>query len=97
MRCVLQPGHSTCSVGRCKREMAEMCVNAVLAVADLERRDVNLDLIKACPTHSHACLRQQPRFPLPHPASWFPHIRFSPLSKASPDTCAEMAILRWQY
>ena len=35
-----------CSVNRCKREMAEMCVQAVLAVADLERRDVNLDLIK---------------------------------------------------
>ena len=33
-------------VGRCKRKMAEMCVEAVLAVADLERRDVNLDLIK---------------------------------------------------
>ena len=33
-------------VGRCKREMAQMCVDAVLAVADLERRDVNLDLIK---------------------------------------------------
>jgi T-complex protein 1 subunit epsilon len=33
-------------VNRCKREMAEMCVSAVLAVADLERRDVNLDLIK---------------------------------------------------
>jgi len=29
-----------------KREMAEICVKAVLAVADLERRDVNLDLIK---------------------------------------------------
>ena len=26
--------------------MAEMCVNAVLAVADLDRRDVTLDLIK---------------------------------------------------
>jgi T-complex protein 1 subunit epsilon len=26
--------------------MAEMCVKAVLAVADLERKDVNLDLIK---------------------------------------------------
>ena len=33
-------------VGRCKREMAEMCVEAVLSVADLARRDVNLDLIK---------------------------------------------------
>ncbi|GMH45955.1 hypothetical protein BSKO_13919 [Bryopsis sp. KO-2023] len=33
-------------VGRCKRDMAEMCVKAVLGVADLERKDVNLDLIK---------------------------------------------------
>jgi len=33
-------------VGRCKRKMAEICVKAVLAVADLERKDVNLDLIK---------------------------------------------------
>lgn len=33
-------------VGRCKEEQAEMCVKAVLAVADLERKDVNLDLIK---------------------------------------------------
>jgi T-complex protein 1 subunit epsilon len=33
-------------VGRCKREMAEMCVEAVLSVADLKRKDVNLDLIK---------------------------------------------------
>jgi T-complex protein 1 subunit epsilon len=29
--------------------MAEMCVNAVLAIADLDRRDVNLDLIKVSP------------------------------------------------
>ena len=36
----------SCSVGRCKRQMAEIAVQAVLAVADLERRDVNLDLIK---------------------------------------------------
>ncbi len=35
-----------CSVGREKRTMAEICVKAVLAVADLERKDVNLDLIK---------------------------------------------------
>lgn len=35
-----------CSVGRLKRQMAEICVKAVLAVADLPRRDVNLDLIK---------------------------------------------------
>lgn len=35
-----------CSVGRLKEQMAEICVKAVLAVADLERHDVNLDLIK---------------------------------------------------
>lgn len=33
-------------VNRMKRPLAEMCVKAVLAVADLERKDVNLDLIK---------------------------------------------------
>eukprot|EP00798_Chlamydomonas_sp_ICE-L_P022372 gene22372-29475_t len=33
-------------VGRLKRQMAEICVKAVVAVADLERKDVNLDLIK---------------------------------------------------
>jgi T-complex protein 1 subunit epsilon len=33
-------------VGRCKRALAEMCVRAVLDVADLDRRDVNLELIK---------------------------------------------------
>lgn len=33
-------------VGRLKDQMAEICVRAVLSVADLERRDVNLDLIK---------------------------------------------------
>ena len=33
-------------VNRCKREMAEICVKAVMAVADMDRRDVNLDLIK---------------------------------------------------
>eukprot|EP00740_Mantoniella_antarctica_P011086 CAMPEP_0181367034 /NCGR_PEP_ID=MMETSP1106-20121128/11095_1 /TAXON_ID=81844 /ORGANISM="Mantoniella antarctica, Strain SL-175" /LENGTH=536 /DNA_ID=CAMNT_0023482569 /DNA_START=32 /DNA_END=1642 /DNA_ORIENTATION=- len=33
-------------VNRCKREMAEICVKAVMAVADLSRGDVNLDLIK---------------------------------------------------
>jgi len=37
-----------CSVGRLKRQMAEICVKAVLAVADLPRRDVNLELIKVC-------------------------------------------------
>ncbi|KAK6160313.1 hypothetical protein DH2020_003694 [Rehmannia glutinosa] len=34
------------SVNRCKRSMAEIAVKAVLAVADLERKDVNLELIK---------------------------------------------------
>ena len=33
-------------VGRCKRQLAEMCVDAVLDVADLKRKDVNLDRIK---------------------------------------------------
>ncbi|VAH18037.1 unnamed protein product [Triticum turgidum subsp. durum] len=33
-------------VNRCKRMLAEIAVRAVLAVADLERKDVNLDLIK---------------------------------------------------
>ncbi|KAL0408542.1 UNVERIFIED_CONTAM: T-complex protein 1 subunit epsilon [Sesamum radiatum] len=33
-------------VNRCKRSLAEIAVKAVLAVADLERKDVNLDLIK---------------------------------------------------
>lgn len=33
-------------VGRHKQQMAEICVKAVLAVADLERKDVNLELIK---------------------------------------------------
>ncbi|KAI9080875.1 hypothetical protein K1719_037184 [Acacia pycnantha] len=33
-------------VNRCKRNLAEIAVKAVLSVADLERKDVNLDLIK---------------------------------------------------
>jgi len=33
-------------VNRHLRQIAEVCVHAVLAVADLERKDVNLDLIK---------------------------------------------------
>ncbi|XP_066393032.1 T-complex protein 1 subunit epsilon-like isoform X2 [Miscanthus floridulus] len=33
-------------VNRCKQALAEIAVKAVLAVADLERKDVNLDLIK---------------------------------------------------
>jgi len=39
--------------------MAEICVKAVLSVADLARRDVNLDLIKVlfehCPHGKHDC------------------------------------------
>jgi T-complex protein 1 subunit epsilon len=34
------------SVNRCLRQIAEICVKAVLSVADLDRKDVNLDLIK---------------------------------------------------
>jgi len=33
-------------VKRCNRQLAQIAVNAVMSVADLERRDVNLDLIK---------------------------------------------------
>merc|ERR1719428_2185226 len=33
-------------INRAHRQMAEIAVDAVLAVADVERRDVNLDLIK---------------------------------------------------
>jgi T-complex protein 1 subunit epsilon len=33
-------------VSRCLRQLAEICVKAVLAVADIERKDVNLELIK---------------------------------------------------
>jgi hypothetical protein len=44
--CILCDVFPVCSVGRLKRQMAEICVKAVLAVADLPRRDVNLDLIK---------------------------------------------------
>jgi len=33
-------------VNRCQKKLAEICADAVLSVADMERRDVNLDLIK---------------------------------------------------
>lgn len=33
-------------VNRCHRQMAEIAVNAVLTVADMERRDVDFELIK---------------------------------------------------
>ena len=34
------------SVNKCHRQMAEIAVNAVLAVADLDRKDVDFELIK---------------------------------------------------
>lgn len=34
------------SVNKCGRKLAEISVKAVLSVADLSRKDVNLDLIK---------------------------------------------------
>ena len=34
------------SVNKCHRQMAEIAVNAVLAVADMERKDVDFELIK---------------------------------------------------
>ncbi|KAA3465710.1 T-complex protein 1 subunit epsilon [Gossypium australe] len=40
------PGGSIIFVNRCKRHLAEISVKAVLSVADLERKDVNLDMIK---------------------------------------------------
>ncbi len=33
-------------VSRCQRQLAEICVKAVLSVADLERKDVNFEMIK---------------------------------------------------
>ena len=35
-----------CSVNKCHRQMAEIAVNAVLSVADMERKDVDFELIK---------------------------------------------------
>lgn len=34
------------SINKCHRQMAEIAVDAVMAVADLEKRDVNFELIK---------------------------------------------------
>ena len=42
----LLPPPPAISVNRFSRELGEICVNAVLSVADLERKDVNLDMIK---------------------------------------------------
>lgn len=33
-------------MNRCKRQLAEIAVKAVMSVADLERRDVDFELIK---------------------------------------------------
>lgn len=44
-----------CSVGRYKRQMAEICVKAVIAVADLQRKDVNLELIKVLSINVAMC------------------------------------------
>ena len=35
-----------CSINKCHRQMAEIAVNAVMSVADLQRRDVDFELIK---------------------------------------------------
>lgn len=35
-----------CSINRCQRKMAEIAVDAVLCVADMERNDVDFELIK---------------------------------------------------
>ena len=34
------------SVNKCHRKMAEIAVGAILSVADIERKDVNFELIK---------------------------------------------------
>lgn len=34
------------SINRCHRQMAEIAVNAILTVADMERKDVDFELIK---------------------------------------------------
>ena len=34
------------SINRCQRHMAKIAVEAILSVADLERRDVDFELIK---------------------------------------------------
>lgn len=42
-------------VSKCKRKLAEIAVKAVISVADLERRDVNFELIKIC-TKTGGCI-----------------------------------------
>lgn len=34
------------SINRCHRQMAEIAVNAIITVADMERKDVDFELIK---------------------------------------------------
>ena len=36
----------TSRINRCHRQMAEIAVNAILTVADMERKDVDFELIK---------------------------------------------------
>ena len=46
----LEDSYSSCclflSVNKCHRKMAEIAVGAILSVADIERKDVNFELIK---------------------------------------------------
>ena len=43
---VFHPSDVLSSINRCQRKMAEIAVQAILSVADLERRDVDFELIK---------------------------------------------------
>ena len=43
---ILPPSLPPSSINRCQRHMAEIAVEAILSVADLERRDVDFELIK---------------------------------------------------
>ncbi|CAH8521833.1 unnamed protein product [Heterobilharzia americana] len=43
---ILLRNNKVLSVNRCQRQFAQMAVDAVLSVADLERRDVDFELIK---------------------------------------------------
>lgn len=39
-------GFSLYSINKCQRKMAEIAVEAVMSVADMERKDVDFELIK---------------------------------------------------
>uniref|UniRef100_A0A2I3RB73 T-complex protein 1 subunit epsilon n=3 Tax=Catarrhini TaxID=9526 RepID=A0A2I3RB73_PANTR len=45
-QCLLSSSNHRSQVNSCHRQMAEIAVNAVLTVADMERRDVDFELIK---------------------------------------------------